>query len=333
MPNMRPPHALSAGRPRRSRCDAGFHHGLLKPPRDAFAGGPLDLDRFPAFDPGEWERIAGGRGVREVELRRIAGRVVLPRAARSGDGRRRGRPGRAAGRTTSRAEPDRLLVGADTMQVRDEPFSTASLLARLAAAAPDAPVVESAVLHEYDSYYYSRGRRTPLPVLRVKLAGPGGTRLYVDPRTSRLLASFHRLNRVERWLFNGLHSLDFAFWRDRRPLWDVGLIALSAGVLASSGIGLWVGLGRVRRAFGRMRARLSPTRRSSRRESVRERRGRDLWRSTSIRRPSRRTPRRRGCCRGRSSPRGTRTRRPAPGSAASAPRRSTPSSRPSGRRP
>ena len=159
-------------------------------------------------------------------------------------------------------EPDRLLVAADTMQIRDEPFSTESLLARLAAAAPDAPVVESAVLHEYDSYYYSRGRRTPLPVLRVKLADPGGTWLYVDPRTSRLLAGFHRLNRVERWLFNGLHSLDFAFWRDRRPLWDVGLIALSAGGLASSGIGLWMGLGRVRRAFGRMRARLRPTRRS-----------------------------------------------------------------------
>ena len=40
------------------------------------------------------------------------------------------------------------------------------------------------------------------------------------------------------------------------------LIALIAGGLASSGLGLWMGLGRVRRAFGRMRARLRPTRRS-----------------------------------------------------------------------
>ena len=61
----------------------------------------------------------------------------------------------------------------------------------------------------------------------------------------------HRLNRVERWLFNGLHSLDFAFWYDRRPLWDAGLIALSAGGLVSSGIGLWVGFRRVRRALGK----------------------------------------------------------------------------------
>ena len=127
-----------------------------------------------------------------------------------------------------------------------------SLLARLTAAVPEAPVVESVLLDEYDSYYYSRGRQTPLPVLRVKLADPGETWLYIDPGLSRVLASGQRLNRVERWLFNGLHSLDFAFWHDRRPLWDIGVIALSLGGLASSGIGLWVGLRRVRRAIGRM---------------------------------------------------------------------------------
>ena len=104
---------------------------------------------------------------------------------------------------------------------------------------------------EYDSYYYSRGRERPLPVLRVKFDDPADTWFYVDPRTSRLLAGMPRLHRLERWLFNGLHSLDFAFWYDRRPLWDVGVIALSLGGLASTGIGLWVGLGRVRRALDR----------------------------------------------------------------------------------
>ncbi|MDE2903360.1 MAG: hypothetical protein OXP73_10075, partial [Chloroflexota bacterium] len=66
-----------------------------------------------------------------------------------------------------------------------------------------------------------------------------------------VVGSTHRLGRVERWLFNGLHSLDFAFWYDRRPLWDIGVIALSIGGLASSGIGLWLGCGRIRRAVGR----------------------------------------------------------------------------------
>ena len=71
--------------------------------------------------------------------------------------------------------------------------------------------------------------------------------------TARIVRTVNRYGRLDRWLFNGLHSLDFAFWYDRRPLWDIGLIALSLGGLASSGIGLWVGAGRIRRAIARGR--------------------------------------------------------------------------------
>ena len=208
-------------------------HGLELPP-DTFTGGPIDLARYEAIGDGGWERLAGGRGLREVELRRILDEpYFVVRLAPAG------------------AEANRLLVAAETLAVRDEPFGTEALLARVTAAAPGAPLVEAALLQEYDAYYYSRAGRTPLPVLRVKLADPGETWLYIDPALSRLLASVHRLNRTERWLFNGLHSLDFAFWYDRRPLWDAGVIALSAGGLASSGIGLWVGFRRLRRALVR----------------------------------------------------------------------------------
>ena len=68
---------------------------------------------------------------------------------------------------------------------------------------------------------------------------------------SQVLAQIHRLNRVERWLYNGLHSLDFSFWYDRRPLWDVGMIAPCLGGLASSGIGLLMGVKRLRRTASR----------------------------------------------------------------------------------
>ena len=143
--------------------------------------------------------------------------------------------------------------------MRDEPFGVESLLGRLTAAVRGVPVVESALLADYDAYHYyargsSRERQAPLPVLRVKFGDPLETWVYVDPALSRVVASVHRFDRVERWLFNGLHSLDFAFWYDRRPLWDVGVIALlSLGGLASSGIGLWIGCGRIRRALGRRR--------------------------------------------------------------------------------
>ena len=62
-----------------------------------------------------------------------------------------------------------------------------------------------------------------------------------------MLAEIHRLNLVERWLYNGLHSLDFAFWYNSR-LWDVGMLALCMGGLASSGLGLLLGVRRLRRA-------------------------------------------------------------------------------------
>ena len=230
----------------------------LEVPRDTFTGGPLDLQRFPAVDPAAWDRLTGGRGVREVELRRIQDDPYYvvrlappppPAAAAAGRAERLHQPYYVTGR----AERGRLLVAADTLAVRERGFSMESLLARLTAAVPETPVVESVLLDDYDSYYYSRGRQTPLPVLRVKLADPGETWLYIDPELSGVLASVHRLNRVERWLFNGLHSLDFAFWQDRRPLWDIGVIALSLGGLASSGIGLWLGLRRMRRALGRLR--------------------------------------------------------------------------------
>ena len=226
--------------------------GLDLPP-DTFSGGPLDLASYDAVAGGGLERLAAGRGMREIELRRILDephylvRLAPAEAPAGGREERLHQPYYVTGR----ANPDRLLVAAETMTVRDGPFAADALLARVTAAAPGARVVESVLLQDYDDYYYSRAGRTPLPVLRVKLADPGETWLYVDPLLGRPLASVHRLNRVERWLFNGLHSLDFAFWYDRRPLWDAGLIALSAGGLASSGIGLWLGFRRVRRALNK----------------------------------------------------------------------------------
>ena len=73
------------------------------------------------------------------------------------------------------------------------------------------------------------------------------TWLYIDPRASELVANVHRYSRIERWLYNGLHSLDFRFWYAKRPLWDLGMIALLLGGLAGSSLGLYYG---VRRLLG-----------------------------------------------------------------------------------
>jgi hypothetical protein len=216
-------------------------------PRDVFTGGLINLSRFAAPDAATWSRVLNGRAIKEVEFERIQDEhyyIVRQAPDARDEGRRRERLHQPYSVTGS-VEPDRVLVAADTLEVRREPFSTESLVARLKAAVPDVPIVETTSLSDYDSYYYSRGRQTPLPVLRVKFADPAQTWFYIDPETSQIVSQLHRLNRIERWLYNGLHSLDFSFWYDKRPLWDIGMIVLLVGGLASSGIGLYLGVKRV----------------------------------------------------------------------------------------
>jgi hypothetical protein len=225
----------------------------LEVARDTMTGGDVELDRFPRMDAAAWSALLAGRAIREVDFQRIqdAHYFVVRLAPETEEAAKRRERLHQPYYITGRAERDRLLVAADTLRVREEPFSEDSLVARLKAAHPDAAVLESELLQDYDSYYYSRSRQTPLPVLRVKFDDPASTWVYIDPEMSQVLASIHRLNRVERWLYNGLHSLDFAFWYSRRPLWDVGMLALLLGGLTSSVLGLVMGVRRLRRGATR----------------------------------------------------------------------------------
>ena len=218
---------------------------------ETFTGGPLDLSRFPAVDAASWVGIATGRAIKEVELARIQDEPYYVVHLDTPERRLRAERLHQPYYVTGRAERDRLLVAAATMRVREQPFSVESLMTRLTAALPGETVVEQALLTEYDSYYYSRGRQTPLPVLRVKFDDPAQTWMYVDPEMSRVLGSVPKLARLERWLYNGLHSLDFAFWYSRRPLWDIGMIVLLLGGLATSAIGAYLGGRRIVRASRR----------------------------------------------------------------------------------
>jgi hypothetical protein len=91
---------------------------------------------------------------------------------------------------------------------------------------------DSTLLTAYDAYYYDRTRRKPLPVLRVRFADARQTWLYIDPRTSSIEARYTHRSRAERWLYQGLHDLDFPFLYWHRPAWDLTLIFLSLGGIA-----------------------------------------------------------------------------------------------------
>ncbi|MGH9200546.1 MAG: hypothetical protein ACRD2A_04840, partial [Vicinamibacterales bacterium] len=220
--------------------------------REAFTSSAGDLSEFPTLTPASWSTLAHGRAVKEVELVRIQDApffVVRREPAPDAGTEVRGHEPYFAVRASDAAE---IVVAAETLNVHEQAFPADALLARVSGALPGTPIVESEVLSTYDSYYYSRDGLAPLPVLRVKLGDPERTWLYIDPRMSQLVGRVHRLDRVERWLYNGLHSLDFSFWYYKRPLWDVGMILVSLGGLATSAIGLFVGFKRVLRGVGRL---------------------------------------------------------------------------------
>src|SRR5206468_9711535 len=86
-------------------------------------------------------------------------------------------------------------------------------------------IAEQRLVNEEDEYYYSRQRRrfeeVTLPVYRVILNDEEQTRYYLDPNTGALLQRADSTGRWRRWLFSGLHRLDFTEWMRSRPLRDI----------------------------------------------------------------------------------------------------------------
>ena len=111
------------------------------------------------------------------------------------------------------------------------------------------PIAGVSWLDDYDPYYYDRDRQLSLPVLRVRYADPQGTWLYFDPRRGTITRKEERLTRLNRWLYHGLHSLDFPFLYYRRPLWDIVVIGLSVGGIVLSATTLTASWRRVRRSI------------------------------------------------------------------------------------
>lgn len=107
------------------------------------------------------------------------------------------------------------------------------------------------ILTAYDDYYYSRKHEKRLPVLRVK---DGNTWSYIDLRTGQLVLQQDNGARVERWLYHGLHSLDFSWLVYKRPLWDIVIIVLLLGgtmVSATGAVLTWKWLKRKTGLFRR----------------------------------------------------------------------------------
>jgi uncharacterized iron-regulated membrane protein len=192
----------------------------------ALAGGPLDLSAF-EMDELRWSHVLGDGAVKEVEFLRIQGEPHF----------------------AVRSSASRIAVLSAGVRVEERsPFPVESLVARVRNASAETAIADTRMIHQYDAYYYS-STALPLPVLRVKFDDDDRTWLYIDPVTSRVVARFTSRERLQRWLYNGLHSLDFPFLYRRRPLWDVVIVALCVGGTFLSFVGSVIAVRRVRQDF------------------------------------------------------------------------------------
>jgi hypothetical protein len=115
----------------------------------------------------------------------------------------------------------------------EDRIDSRALLNAARRAMPDAVLADATWLDDYDAYYYDRSRELPLPVLRVRYDDRRRTWLYIDVLRGTAVRKEESLTRVNRWLYHGLHSLDFPPLYRRRPLWDIVVIVMSLGGLAS----------------------------------------------------------------------------------------------------
>ncbi len=102
------------------------------------------------------------------------------------------------------------------------------------AAQPSTPT-ESRMLTRYDAYYLDRNHGLPLPVLLVRFNDPDHSSFYIDQRTARIVGLHSdRSSFMTRWLYHGLHSLNFPWLYNYRPAWDIVVLTLMLGGLALS---------------------------------------------------------------------------------------------------
>lgn len=99
-------------------------------------------------------------------------------------------------------------------------------------------------LTEYDNYYYSRHNEKELPVIKYEMSN---RTYYVNPKRAKVIYKCETEHKLQRWVYNGLHSLDFSFIAWKRPLWDIVLIILLVGGTIISFTGTALGIKFIKR--------------------------------------------------------------------------------------
>jgi len=113
------------------------------------------------------------------------------------------------------------------------------------AAWPNYPIADVTLVSPEDNYAHLRERSLGKDVMRIIFSDPAATWVHVDLNSARIVSVMDRSLRVYRWLFNGLHSLDFPGLINRRPLWDITILGLLALGLCFCMTGVVIGFRRL----------------------------------------------------------------------------------------
>jgi hypothetical protein len=191
--------------------------------------GRAPIEAFAAKDAPSALRQLRGFGVKDLEFASIAGEPAYFATIAAGDTRIvpvNGDPVRAI--DTARV--------AGVVERVSQPFGGAS----------------TRVLDRYDRYYLDRHHEAPLPVVVVQLNDPDHSRYYIDPKSGRAVGGYSDTNFLDRWLYHGLHSMNFPWLYNYRPAWDIVVIAFMLGGTAlavTSLVMAWQVLGRKLRSI------------------------------------------------------------------------------------
>ena len=150
--------------------------------------------------------------------------------------------------TTQDGTKVRLDAGGHTRSM-----SPSDLQAAARRAAGSEGVAAATLLPHEDAYYYGRREPVVLPVLRVIVNDPDHTRLYLDPLSGRLLEQIDSDGRWQRWLFDGLHRLDFSPLLRASVTWSAVVVLLLAGGFGLSATGTYLAVRRVVRDIASLR--------------------------------------------------------------------------------
>jgi hypothetical protein len=136
------------------------------------------------------------------------------------------------------------------MSGRFAPISQDELAQAAQRIARNGAIAEQGLINEEDAYYYARQRRrfeqVTLPVYRVILNDDEQTRYYLDPNSGALIQRMDSTGRWRRWLFSGLHRLDFVQWMRARPFRDALMLLTLLGGVVVSVTGIYLAFRRVR---------------------------------------------------------------------------------------